>query len=136
MAGCPDVVAVIISSMESTCLRTRSLPTCGPICGHSMSSPVMRSTASFALFTVGTGLCRVGSEAEDSLFLVALCTDVLRRRPWFAALQSNSTRGVERFRRRACKILRDMTVSRDGLDHILDAVKTQPRSLQAAMSRR
>src|SRR5260370_14155655 len=89
MAGCPDVVAVINSSMESTCLRTRSLPTCGPICGHSMSSPVMRSTESLALFASGTGLGRVGSDAADSLFLVALCTDTLRESSSLVLLHCN-----------------------------------------------
>jgi hypothetical protein len=48
---------------------------------------------------------------------------VNRRRTRFAALQLHSTCGVERLHRRACKILREMSVSRDALDHILDAVK-------------
>jgi hypothetical protein len=94
-----------------------------------MSSPVMRSTESLALFAAGTGFCRAGSDAADSLFLVALCTDTLRespRRPIsFAALRLRSARDVEGLRRRACKILMEMPISGDGLDHILDVVNDQ-----------
>jgi hypothetical protein len=110
--------------MESTCLRTRSPPTCGPICGHSASSPEMRRTGSLARLAGVTGLRRAGSDAAGSLFLVAFCTDTLRESR-FAALQFRSTRDAERSRGHACKILREMKVSRDGLDHILDAVSDQ-----------
>src|ERR1700731_1235935 len=124
MAGCPDAVAVSNSSMESTCLRTKLPPTCGPICGHSASSPEMRSTGSLARLAGVTGLRRAGSDAAGSFFLVAFCTDTLRESR-FAALQFRSTRDAERSRGHACKILKEMKVSRDGLDHILDAVGDQ-----------
>src|SRR5882757_8349595 len=110
--------------MESTCLRTRSPPTCGPICGHSASSPEMRSTGSLPRLAAVTGLGCAGSDLADSLFLVAFCTDTLRESK-FAALQFRSTRDAERSRGHACKILKEMKVSRDGLDHILDAVGDQ-----------
>src|SRR5271170_4665018 len=101
MAGCPCGVAVTNSSMESTCLRTRSASKCAPICGHSKSSRVMRSTESLAFFAGGEDRRSAGSVAADSFFLVALCTDALRESSStrFAALQLNSTRGVERLSR-------------------------------------
>src|SRR6202051_1316082 len=78
MAGCPAGVAVSSSSMESTCLRTSSLLKCAPaICGHNMSSPVMRSNESLA-FLPGLGVRPAGSDAAGSLNLVAICTDTLR----------------------------------------------------------
>jgi mevalonate kinase len=69
----------------------------------------------------------VGSDAADSLFLVAFRTDTLRESSpgLFAALQFRNTRDVERLRRHAGKILKETRISRDGLDHILDAVRTQ-----------
>src|SRR5882762_1660491 len=45
----------------------------------------------------------------------------------FAALQFRSTRDVERLRRHAGKILMEIRISRDGLDHILDAVEARTR---------
>src|SRR5258708_22607890 len=91
MACCPDAVAVNNSSMESTCLRARSPPTCAPICGQSVSSPLMRSTGSLAFLATATGFCGVGSDAADSLFLVAFCTDTLRESsPKLALLHCNS----------------------------------------------
>jgi ornithine cyclodeaminase/alanine dehydrogenase-like protein (mu-crystallin family) len=49
---------------------------------------------------------------------------VNRRQVSFAALQFRSTRDVDRLRRHAGEILKETRISRDGLDHILDAVQT------------
>src|ERR1700722_7056218 len=79
MAACPGCVAVSSSSTESTCLRIRSLLKWAPICGHSMSSPVMSSTESLVFLPAGAeDLSATGSGTADSFFLVALCTDGLR----------------------------------------------------------
>jgi hypothetical protein len=88
----------------------------------------MRSTESLAFFPAGAeDLGAAGSDPADSLFLVALCTDGLRitRQVIFAALQFRSTRNVGRLRGCACKILREIRIWRDGLDHILESVTAE-----------
>src|SRR5258708_5909714 len=126
MAGCPDGVAVPSSSMESTCLRIRSLLNCGPIRGHSASSRVISSTESLD-FLAGFGDLRPeGSAAADSLLVVALCTGSLRESPdRFAALHFRSACDVGQLTGRTGQILREMRISRDGMDHILKAASTR-----------
>src|SRR5450432_3576777 len=125
MAGCPEGVVDINSSMVSTCLRTNWLSTCAPICGHSMSSRVIRSTESLARFAAGPARCVARSVGTDSLFRVALCTDTLHDRDQisFAALQSAAPAAANDCFAAKCMILMENGIPRDGLDHILDAVQ-------------
>src|SRR5579863_4520002 len=87
----------------------------------------MRSTESLALLAAGAVIRPAPSVAADSLFLVALCTDTLRECPSACGCCTAISKIQQRRKdsRRACKILMEIGISRDGLDHILDAVNDQ-----------
>jgi hypothetical protein len=75
----------------------------------------------------GADFRAAGSNAADSLFFVALCTDILRESlsTQFCCTAIQTLSRPSNDRRRACKILMQIGISRVGLDHILEATGDQ-----------